>query len=252
MFVREPPAPCLPAPSHCIYVLRGHTATVRCARILHNRPIAVTGSRDSTLRVWNIQKGVMLRVLSGHTASVRCLDVCGNKVVSGSYDTTCRVSVIPRVGCLVLTSFTVCRSGTSIPVNACKCSEVIEIRSTPSQLIGISSPQGGWILPLGYGTQPQGNQYDSFIKLLPIHFIRLLQELRCPTGRSHGPRLPVTTVFRRRPACDGRLGRARDYLLPSVFLRPTAHRRARLFGNLASVRCQPPYHWRKRRACSCI
>ncbi|KAG2144341.1 WD40-repeat-containing domain protein [Suillus clintonianus] len=85
---------------HCIYVLRGHTATVRCARVLHNRPIAVTGSRDSTLRVWNIQKGVMLRVLHGHTASVRCLDVCGNKVVSGSYDTTCRIWDVDTGECL--------------------------------------------------------------------------------------------------------------------------------------------------------
>ncbi|KAG1857847.1 WD40-repeat-containing domain protein, partial [Suillus tomentosus] len=68
--------------------LRGHTATVRCARVLHNRPIAVTGSRDSTLRVWNIQKGVMLRVLHGHTASVRCLDICGTRssVVQCAYD----------------------------------------------------------------------------------------------------------------------------------------------------------------------
>ncbi|KAG1735890.1 WD40-repeat-containing domain protein, partial [Suillus paluster] len=85
---------------HCVYVLRGHTATVRCARVLHNRPIAVTGSRDSTLRVWNIQKGVMLRVLYGHTASVRCLDVCGNKVVSGSYDTTCRIWDVDTGECL--------------------------------------------------------------------------------------------------------------------------------------------------------
>lgn len=85
---------------HCVYVLRGHTATVRCARVLHNRPIAVTGSRDSTLRVWNIQKGIMLRVLHGHTASVRCLDVCGNKVVSGSYDTTCRIWDVDTGECI--------------------------------------------------------------------------------------------------------------------------------------------------------
>ncbi|KAG2057636.1 WD40 repeat-like protein [Suillus hirtellus] len=85
---------------HCIYVLRGHTATVRCARVLHNRPIAVTGSRDSTLRVWNIQKGVMLRVLHGHTASVRCLDICGNQVVSGSYDTTCRIWDVDTGECI--------------------------------------------------------------------------------------------------------------------------------------------------------
>jgi F-box and WD-40 domain protein CDC4 len=36
----------------------------------------------------------MLRVLHGHQESVRCLDVCGNKVVSGSYDTTLRVSFL--------------------------------------------------------------------------------------------------------------------------------------------------------------
>ena len=83
--------------SHCIYILRGHTATIRCARVLHNRPIAVTGSRDTTVRVWDIQKGRMLRILQGHSNSVRCLDVCGNKVVSGSYDASCRVRRIPPV-----------------------------------------------------------------------------------------------------------------------------------------------------------
>lgn len=78
---------------HCIYALHGHTSTIRSLRVLHNRPIAVTGSRDSTLRVWDIQRGGYLRVLEGHHQSVRCLDVCGNRVVSGSYDTTCRVSL---------------------------------------------------------------------------------------------------------------------------------------------------------------
>ena len=80
---------------YCIFVLRGHTSTIRCIKVLHNRPTAVTGSRDSTLRVWDVQRGRMLRVLQGHQQSVRCLDVCGNKVVSGSYDTTLRVSLQP-------------------------------------------------------------------------------------------------------------------------------------------------------------
>ena len=74
-----------------LYVLRGHTSTVRCLKVLHNRPVAVSGSRDSTLRVWDVQRGRMLRVLAGHSGSVRSLDVCGNRVVSGSYDCTCRV-----------------------------------------------------------------------------------------------------------------------------------------------------------------
>ena len=75
--------------------------------MLDNRPIAVTGSRDATLRVWDIRRGKMLRVLEGHTQSVRCLDVSGNRVVSGSYDATCRVS----------TSFTLLCSRLTDPVN---------------------------------------------------------------------------------------------------------------------------------------
>ncbi|KAF8159196.1 WD40-repeat-containing domain protein [Crassisporium funariophilum] len=85
---------------HCIYILHGHTSTIRSLRVLHNRPIAVTGSRDTTVRVWDIQRGRCLRVLEGHHQSVRCLDVCGNKVVSGSYDTTCRVWDVDTGECL--------------------------------------------------------------------------------------------------------------------------------------------------------
>ncbi len=93
-FVRKISAAMLKYNRYCLYILQGHTSTIRCIKVLHNRPIAVSGSRDTTLRVWDIQKGKMLRVLSGHQSSVRCLDVCGNRVVSGSYDTTCRVSQI--------------------------------------------------------------------------------------------------------------------------------------------------------------
>ena len=60
-------------------------------RMLHGRPIAVTGSRDGTVRVWDVQKGRAVRCLEGHAGSVRCLDVNGRRAVSGSYDTTCRV-----------------------------------------------------------------------------------------------------------------------------------------------------------------
>lgn len=77
--------------SRCLHVLRGHTSTVRCMRVLDGRPIAVSGSRDATLRVWNIETGQALHLLAGHEHSVRCIEISGNKVVSGSYDATCRV-----------------------------------------------------------------------------------------------------------------------------------------------------------------
>lgn len=86
--------------SFCIYVLSGHQSTIRCLKALHGRPIAVTGSRDRTVRVWDIQRGKMLRVLEGHDQSVRCIDVCGNICVSGSYDTTCRVWNVDTGACL--------------------------------------------------------------------------------------------------------------------------------------------------------
>lgn len=85
---------------YCIYVLQGHTSTIRCLKVLHHRPIAVSGSRDSTVRVWDVQRGKLLRVLAGHEHSVRSLDVCGNRVVSGSYDTTCRLWDVDTGECL--------------------------------------------------------------------------------------------------------------------------------------------------------
>lgn len=51
----------------------------------------VSGSRDMTLRVWNIDTGACLHVLMGHTAAVRCVQYDGRLVVSGAYDFTVKV-----------------------------------------------------------------------------------------------------------------------------------------------------------------
>ncbi|KAK0220521.1 hypothetical protein IW262DRAFT_1031738 [Armillaria fumosa] len=34
----------------CIYGLHGHTLTIRCSKMLQNRPVAASGSWNSTLR----------------------------------------------------------------------------------------------------------------------------------------------------------------------------------------------------------
>lgn len=60
----------------------------------------ISGSTDRTLRVWNAKSGKCLKVLSGHTSTVRCMHMNQNRVVSGSRDATLRVWSIPDGRCL--------------------------------------------------------------------------------------------------------------------------------------------------------
>lgn len=119
----------------CTHIFYGHTSTVRCLQIVEpvctgyttdgkpimepKEPIIVTGSRDSTLRIWRLPKiGVddeylptsatpeydsdpfFLRALNGHSHSVRAISGYGDTLVSGSYDTFVRVWKISTGECL--------------------------------------------------------------------------------------------------------------------------------------------------------
>ncbi|KAF2200316.1 WD40 repeat-like protein [Delitschia confertaspora ATCC 74209] len=109
----------------CTQVFQGHTSTVRCLVILKptqvgetatgepimmpKEPVIITGSRDSTLRIWKLpqvgdrsimQAGIpandndnpyFIRALTGHNHSVRAIAARGDILVSGSYDCTVRV-----------------------------------------------------------------------------------------------------------------------------------------------------------------
>lgn len=106
-------------------VFRGHTSTVRCLQIVSpvrvgenaegkpimmpKQPLIITGSRDSTLRVWKLPKAddpvfiqaeneadaddcpYFVRTLTGHQHSVRAIAAHADTLVSGSYDCTVRV-----------------------------------------------------------------------------------------------------------------------------------------------------------------
>ncbi|CCX14312.1 WD40-repeat-containing domain protein [Pyronema domesticum] len=112
----------------CTQIFHGHTSTVRCLQILlptkvrgpdgretlmPKYPLIITGSRDSTLRVWKLPKPTdnhylpeghdaeaflnpannpyFLRTLTGHQHSVRAISAHGDTLVSGSYDHTVKV-----------------------------------------------------------------------------------------------------------------------------------------------------------------
>ncbi|KAJ1962670.1 SCF ubiquitin ligase complex subunit cdc4, partial [Dispira parvispora] len=125
----------------CTHVFTGHTSTVRCLQILLPTvvgydavrkvpileppfPLIVTGSRDSTLRVWKLPVAgrdppyhgtpsggtagndevqpnpYFMHLLSGHNSSVRALVGKGKIVVSGSYDMSVRVWDVMTGQCL--------------------------------------------------------------------------------------------------------------------------------------------------------
>ena len=60
----------------------------------------MSGSRDATLRVWDVETGECLHVLVGHVAAVRCVQYDGRLVVSGAYDYTVKVWDPEREECL--------------------------------------------------------------------------------------------------------------------------------------------------------
>ncbi|KTW28277.1 uncharacterized protein T551_02696 [Pneumocystis jirovecii RU7] len=130
------------AKGECTQIFEGHISTVRCLQILTsinievihngikkqiNTSLIVTGSRDSTLRVWRLpQPGdahyrpsppsspneataestsvsinpYYIRTLIGHTNSVRAVSGYNNILVSGSYDSTVRVWRVSTGECI--------------------------------------------------------------------------------------------------------------------------------------------------------
>jgi WD40 repeat protein len=70
-------------------MLKGHIGSVLCVEFTHDGKTLVSSSRDSTIKVWNIETGRAQRTLHPHTADVYCVIFSNNgeMMASGSVDT---------------------------------------------------------------------------------------------------------------------------------------------------------------------
>lgn len=85
--------PTLALPSAELQRYEGHVDSVTCVAVLPDGRHALSGSRDNTLRLWNIESGTALRRLEGHGDWVTCTATLsdGQRAVSGSKDGTLRL-----------------------------------------------------------------------------------------------------------------------------------------------------------------
>lgn len=70
-------------------VFKGHTNGVMCLQFDDN--VLITGSYDTTVKVWDINTGEELRTLTGHTSGIRALQFNDQKLVTGSLDSTVKL-----------------------------------------------------------------------------------------------------------------------------------------------------------------
>lgn len=71
----------------------GHTAPVNAVAITPDGRFALSGSSDSTLKLWEISAGLEIMTFTGHTSSVETVAITpdGRYALSGSEDNTIKI-----------------------------------------------------------------------------------------------------------------------------------------------------------------
>lgn len=70
-------------------VFKGHTNGVMCLQF--DDKVLITGSYDTTAKVWDVHTGKEIRTLKGHTSGIRCLQFDDSKLMTGSLDNTIKL-----------------------------------------------------------------------------------------------------------------------------------------------------------------
>ncbi|MBD2665947.1 WD40 repeat domain-containing protein [Richelia sinica] len=79
--------------SYLLHSLTGHSHVVNSLAISADAKILVSGSRDKTVRIWNLESGELLQTLKGHRDGVYAVALCPNEqiIASGSADKTIKL-----------------------------------------------------------------------------------------------------------------------------------------------------------------
>jgi WD40 repeat protein len=82
-----------PPGGHLLHTFAGHTRRVCAVTLTPDGRLAISGSDDNTLKVWDLESGNELMTLTGHTGSIDAVAVTpdGQRVISGSQDKTLKV-----------------------------------------------------------------------------------------------------------------------------------------------------------------
>lgn len=74
-------------------VQKGHSAAVKCIAVSHDGKYVATGSRDKTLKIWDLQSGFEIRTFVGHLHTVNGVEFSPDDkyLLSSSADNTAKV-----------------------------------------------------------------------------------------------------------------------------------------------------------------
>jgi WD40 repeat protein len=86
----------------CLKTLQGHTDWVRSTIIQLKDGSILSGSDDSTLKIWDKNSGECISTLVGHEKDITCaLQILDGRIVSGSSDFNLRIWDIKSRACLM-------------------------------------------------------------------------------------------------------------------------------------------------------
>ncbi|MBS0652127.1 MAG: F-box/WD repeat-containing protein [Verrucomicrobia bacterium] len=84
--------------AHKEQILTGHEGSVRC--VIQADGKIISGSNDTTMKVWDLEKGKCLTTLEGHEGAVSALTFDKGKIVSGSIDGSIKAWNVETGECL--------------------------------------------------------------------------------------------------------------------------------------------------------